>query len=279
MTSITVIKCGGNATVAPEAICADVARLHSAGTPVILVHGGSADIDDLCGRLGVARHELVAPDGVSTRHTDAATLEVVTLALAGAVKPRLLTMLAGLGVRAVGLTGLDGGLLRARRKSAHRAVVDGRTVLIRDNHSGTVSDVDSALLGSLLDAGVVPVVSPPALASDGGVVNVDADRAAAAVAGAVGADTMLMLTGAPGVLADPADESSVLTECHVPAQGPPPFTGGGMGMKLVAAREAVRAGVPRVLVADGRTAAPVSAALDGSATRVVVDHELAAVAT
>jgi acetylglutamate/LysW-gamma-L-alpha-aminoadipate kinase len=268
--AVVVVKCGGNGAVDSGAVCADVAELAAAGRRVVLAHGGSAEIDGLGDRLGVPRRRLVAPDGVATRHTDRAALEVVQLALAGLVKPRLVAALVAAGVPAVGLTGLDGGLLRARRKAAHRAVVDGRRVVVRDDHSGRVVAVNGTLLRTLLDAGLLPVVSPPALAEDGRPVNADADRAAAAVAGALGAAALVLLTGAPGVLADPADERSVLAACAVPATGPPPHRDGGMGMKLIAAREALLAGVPRVLVGDGRRPRPVLAALSGRATRITL---------
>ncbi|MBT2385824.1 [LysW]-aminoadipate kinase [Streptomyces sp. ISL-11] len=271
MQETIVVKCGGNAAVDPLAVCEDIAGLTRERRPVVLVHGGSADIESLAARMGVASHRLTAPDGVSARYTDEATLQVVHLALAGLAKPRLLTALASAGVSAVGLTGLDGGLLRARRKTAHRAVVDGRRIVIRDDHSGRITEVNAALLRTLLAAGHVPVVSPPATAEDGRPVNTDADRAAAAVAAGLGAATLVLLTGAPGVLADPADEDSVLPVCAVAPSGTPPFTGGGMGLKLVAAREALQGGVGRVLIADGRRRDPVRAALDGRATEVVLD--------
>jgi [amino group carrier protein]-L-2-aminoadipate 6-kinase len=265
-----VVKCGGNAAVDPAAICADVAELVGAGRAVVLAHGGSAEIDSLGDRLGVRRRRLVAPDGVTTRHTDGPALEVVQLALAGLVKPRLVRALGAAGVIAVGLTGIDGGLLRARRKTVHRAMVGGRRVLVRDDHSGRVVEVNGELLRTLLRAGLLPVVSPPALAEDGRPVNADADRAAAAVAAALGAETLVMLTGAPGVLADPADEGSVLATCEVPVTGAPPHRGGGIGVKLIAAREALLAGVPHVLIADGRRDRPVLAALSGRATRITL---------
>ncbi|SEG90076.1 N-acetylglutamate kinase [Thermomonospora echinospora] len=263
-----VVKAGGHAAVDPDAVCADVAAVARTGRPTVLVHGGSADIDRLGARLGVPARRLTALDGIITRHTDAATLEVVQLALGGLVRPRLVARLHAHGVRAVGLSGVDGGLLRARRKAAHRAWEDGRRVVVRDVHSGRITGVDAGLLHTLLAAGVLPVVGPPALAEDGRPVNADADRVAAAVAGAVGAGTLVLLTGAPGVLADPADEASVLAACAVPAAGPPPYRGGGMGLKLVAAREALAAGVPEVLVADGRRDRPLSRALAGAATRI-----------
>jgi acetylglutamate/LysW-gamma-L-alpha-aminoadipate kinase len=273
MRPITVVKCGGNAAVDPHAVCSDVATLTARGEHVVLVHGGSADIEDLARRLGVPSRRLMSPDGVSARHTDAAMLEVVTLALAGLAKPRLVAALVRAGVDAVGLTGLDGGLLRARRKKAHRAIVDGRRVLVRDDHSGRIEQVNTVLLRLLLGRGVVPVVSPPAVAEDGGAVNADADRVAAAVAVALRATAMVLLTGAPGVLADPADETSLLPACAVPREGPPEHVGGGMGVKLVAAREALLADVDRVVIADGRRAGPVSAALSGVGTTLILAPE------
>ncbi|MEV5708315.1 [LysW]-aminoadipate kinase [Actinoallomurus sp. NPDC052274] len=273
MAGITVIKCGGHEAVDPGAVCADVAELYRQGRDVVLGHGGSADIESLAERLGVQRRRLVSPDGVSARYTDDAMLEVVTLALAGRVKPRLVTALAAHGVPGVGLTGLDGGLLRARRKAVHRAVVDGRRVLVRDDHSGRVNAVRADLLTGLLDAGLVPVVSPPALAEDGTPVNTDADRALAAVAAALGAETLIMLTGAPGVLADVSDERSVVPVYRVPATGAPSDVSGGMRLKLVAAREALLGGVTRVLIADGRCANPAARALSGEATRIELDED------
>jgi acetylglutamate/LysW-gamma-L-alpha-aminoadipate kinase len=273
--ALTVIKCGGNPSVDAAAICADVARLVGAGQSVVLVHGGSGEIARLAGRLDVSQRTLVAPDNVSTRYTDPAMLEVVILALAGKVKPMIVAELSRLGVPSVGLTGLDGCMLRARRKSAVRSVVDGRTTLVRDNLSGRLVEVRTELAETLLESGFVPVVSPPAIDEDGCPVNVDADRVAAALAAALGADRLVLLTGAPGVLADPDDDTSVLSTYEVPASGAPDrFAGGGMALKLVAAREALAGGVASVRIADGRARDPVSRALAGSGTTVTtrLDH-------
>jgi acetylglutamate/LysW-gamma-L-alpha-aminoadipate kinase len=268
---LTVVKCGGNPSVDAANICADVARLVREGQSVLLVHGGSGEIARLAGKLGVPQRTLVAPDKVSTRYTDAATLEVVILALAGGVKPRIVAELSRLGVPSVGLTGLDGGMLRARRKSAVRSVVDGRTTLVRDNLSGRLSEVRTELAETLLRSGFVPVVSPPAIDEHDHPVNVDADRVAAALAVALGADQLVLLTGTPGVLADPDDDTSVLSTYKVPATGAPGrFAGGGMALKLVAAREALAGGVASVRIADGRIPNPVSRALAGSGTTVTM---------
>lgn len=265
MDGLIVVKCGGAAGTRPAAVAADIAALDR---PVVLVYGGSHSVDQLADRLGVPQRRLTSPSGVSTRHTDRATLEVLTLALLGQVQTEWLVEFGRHGVSAVALSGLDAGLLRAHRRGAVRAVVDGRKVTIRDDHSGRVVSVNGALLRMLLREKVTPVVSPPALAEDGQPVNANADRIAAAVAAELGADTLVFLTAAPGLLADPSDEATLLTD-HVlpPTNGTGPARG-GMTMKLIAAREALQAGVGRVVIGEGRVAGPVRRALDGGGTRI-----------
>jgi acetylglutamate/LysW-gamma-L-alpha-aminoadipate kinase len=194
--------------------------------------------------------------------------------MAGRVKPRLLAALAASGVTAVGLTGVDAGMLRAVRKPARRSVVGGRTFVVRDDHSGRIVDVDTTLLRVLLRAGLTPVVSPPAAGPDGRPLNVDADRAAAALAAALRARRLLLLTAAPGVLADAADPSSVLSHCVLPRAGALEHAvTSGMYRKLVAAREALDGGVPQVVVADGRVRRPAIRACQGGGTAVVLQDQ------
>ncbi|MFY1704923.1 [LysW]-aminoadipate kinase [Micromonospora sp. WMMA1923] len=271
---ITVVKCGGAATIAHDALCAEIAALQRNGRRVLLVHGGAAELDRLAARLGLPQRRLTTPSGSSSRYTDPATLEVLTMALAGKVKPGLLAALARAGARAVGLTGLDAGLLTARRTAVHRAVLDGRKVVIRDDHNGRLTRVDPQLLRTLFAADVVPVVSPPALGEDGHPVNVDADRVATALAGALGAAELVFLTGAPGLLRDPADETSVVGRLELsPAEPPSPeIAGAGMTVKLQAAHDALLAGVGRVLIADGRRTGPLTAALAGQGTTVTLSE-------
>src|SRR5262249_45702364 len=195
--------------------------------------GASGEPARVAGSRGAPHPPLVAPNRVPPRSPAPATLGGVILALAGGVKPRIVAELSRLGVPSVGLTGLDGGMLRARRKSAVRSVVDGRTTVVRDNLSGRLSEVRTELAETLLRSGFVPVVSPPAIDEHDHPVNVDADRVAAALAVALGANQLVLLTGTPGVLADPDDETSVLSTYEVPATGAAGrFAGGGMALKL-----------------------------------------------
>lgn len=268
---ITVVKSGGGRAIDVRAVAADVAKMVAAGQEIVLVHGGAADIERLGTGLGATTRTLTTPDGTVRRYTDDRAIEVVTLALDGAVKPRWLTALSGHGIRAIGLTGLDGGCVRARRTPARRAVVDGREVVVRDDHSGRIASVDAELLRGLLGAGYVPVLSPPAMAEDGRPVNVNADRAAAAVAAALSASSLVLLTDTPGVLGDPRDAASVLDACELPRTGAlPPWAEGGMAIKLLAAREALEGGVPTVVIGDGRADEPIRRSLGGSGTRVTL---------
>lgn len=268
---VTVVKCGGTVGMDIGGVTVAVAEHVSAGHAVILVHGGSADAVRLAADLGVPLRQMVASDGSVSRYTDRATLAVLHLAWAGTVKPALVHGLTRNGVPAIGITGLDGGLLRARRNPPQRATVDGRRVVIRDDHSGRITSVRGDLLHMLLVADLVPVVSPPALTTDGTAVNVDADRVAAAIATAVGARHLLLLTAAPGVLTDRHDPRSRLDTYRPPGNGTrDPFIEGGMAVKLAAAQAALDGGVPEVSVADGRTEDTVRAALAGrNRTRIL----------
>lgn len=275
---LTVVKCGGSDAIDVDQLCADIAAVRRSGERILLVHGGAADIARLAGEMRVAARTLRSPSGIVSRYTDPAMLDVVTLALVGRAKPRLLAALSRFGVRAVGLTGLDAGLLHAARKPARRSVTeDGRVQLVRDDQSGRIVSVDPSVLLSLLESDLLPVVSPPAAGEDGAALNVDADRAAAALAGAMGADRLVLLTAAPGLLRDVNDPTSLLAEFSLPADGSldqvAHAASGGMHRKLVAAREALLGGVPVVRIADGRVAKPLSAALSGAGSHICVAAE------
>jgi acetylglutamate/LysW-gamma-L-alpha-aminoadipate kinase len=170
-------------------------------------------------------------------------------------------------VRAIGLSGVDGRLLLARRKVGARAVVGDRVVRLADDRSGAVEQVDAALLHSLLDIGVVPVIGPPAITADGEIVNVDADRAASSVAVALRAEALVLLTNVPGLLARPDDPTSRVARIPVAEVDQYlPLAHGRMRKKLLAAREAVDAGVSRAVIAPSNVPAPVEHALRGGGT-------------
>ena len=258
-----VVKVGGALGNRLDPVLTELAQR----SDFVLVHGGSEEIDRWGSALGRPSEYYTSPSGVVSRKSDAAHLEVVVLALAGKVQTEIVAGLARHGKRAVGLSGVDGQLLLAARKQAARAVVDGRVVRVTDDLSGTIEQVNDRLLRLLLDAGMAPVVGPPAITSNGEVVNVDADRAAARIAIALGAESLVLLTNVPGLLRNREDPTSVVPritmgEVEV-ALG---LAQGRMRKKLVAAKEALEGGVPLVAIAPSATADPVAGALRGGGT-------------
>jgi [amino group carrier protein]-L-2-aminoadipate 6-kinase len=258
-----VVKVGGAAGNSLGPALADLAGRHD----YVLVHGGSDRVDRLGDALGRPSEYYTSPSGVVSRRSDPAHLEVVVMALAGTVQTELVAALARLGVRAVGLSGVDGGLLLARRKEGMRAVVDGHVVRVTDDWSGAIERVHVDLLRSLLAQGIVPVVGPPAITERGEVVNVDADRVAAEVAVALRAEALVLLTNVPGLLRERADPTSIVrTVGRLEIDAVLPLAEGRMRKKVLAAASAIAAGVPRVIIGASQGEAPVTRALAGEGT-------------
>jgi acetylglutamate/LysW-gamma-L-alpha-aminoadipate kinase len=262
-----VIKLGGAAGVNADAVLADVAALAAGGKPVVLVHGTSAAADALAARAGVPVRQITSPSGHVSRYTDPEMLELYVAAAAGQVNKTLVASLQRLGCNAVGLSGVDGRLLVARRKGAVRAVENGRQRIIRDDYTGQLESANGDLLRLLLASGYTPVVAPLALGHEGERLNVDGDRAAALVAGALVASALILLSNVPGLLANFPDESSLLRRIEPEQLGRAEEAAQGrMKKKILAAREALAAGVSAVILADSRRPDPVQAALAGEGT-------------
>ena len=269
----TVIKIGGARAVDPAGALADVAELVAQGEQVVVVHGGSTAVDDTLEELGEEPTYVETPGGVVGRFTDERTMEVFEMVLPGKLNTDLTEALQNQGVDAVGLSGVDGGLLSGRRKSAVRVVEDGKKKIKRGDHSGKITDVNGDLLETLLSDGYTPVVTVPMLGEEksGGytAVNADADRAAAAVAGALDA-TLVVLTDVPGVLEDPDDESTLIEEATEPEglERIEDAAEGFMTKKVMAAKEALSGGAEEVVVADANEDDPILAAVDGGGTHI-----------
>ncbi len=266
---LTVIKIGGGRGIDPAAALADIAERVNAGEQVVVVHGCSAAADALASDLGEPVRYVTSTAGVRSRYTDARMMQIFLMA-ALRVNAELVQRLQGLGINALGLSGLDGALLRGPRKEALRIVEDGRQRVIRDDFTGRVERVNTDLLRLLLAQGYTPVIAPLALADTGDAVNVDGDRAAAMVAAALEADTLVILSNVPGLLADAQDERTLVTSlCRGNMSQYEGQVSGGMRRKLIGAREALQAGVRRVVLADGRAEHPVQAAFAGRGTVIV----------
>ncbi|MFJ4848744.1 MULTISPECIES: acetylglutamate kinase [unclassified Streptomyces] len=241
-----VVKYGGHAMTDDALLAAfadDVVRLRHAGVRPVVVHGGGPQISAHLERMGVQARFLAG-----LRVTTPETLDVVRMVLAGKVQRELVGLLNRHGPYAVGLTGEDAHTLTAVRRYAE---VDGELVDI--GLVGDVSEVNTGAVDVLLDHGHIPVVSPIGRGTDGQAYNVNADTAAGAIAAALGADSLVVLTDVPGLYADwPCRESVVDRLTADELETMLPSLGGGMGPKMRGCLLAVRAGVRSARILDGR---------------------------
>ncbi|WP_114578322.1 acetylglutamate/acetylaminoadipate kinase [Saliphagus sp. LR7] len=266
-----VVKIGGARAVDPAGALADVASLVEEGREVVLTHGGSTAVDETLEELGQEPTYVETPGGVVGRFTDEETMDVFKMVMPGKLNTDLVESLQNEGVDAVGLSGTDGKLLEGKRKSAVRVKEDGKKKIKRGDHSGKIESVNSDLLETLLADGYTPVVSVPMLGREksGGytAVNADADRAAAAVAGALGAD-LVVLTDVSGIYEDPDDEATRIDSASTPKEfaAVEAAAEGFMTKKVMAAREALEGGATSVIVASANADEPITAALAGEGT-------------
>ena len=262
-----VVKVGGRKELDYGAVCADVAAQWKAGTRLVLVHGGSYQTNVVAQQLGHPPQFVTSVSGYVSRRTDRQTLEIFEMVYCGKMNKQIVESLQKEGVNAVGLSGMDGRVLEGRRKDAIKVVIDGRKRVLRDDYTGTVKEVNAGLLRMLLDAGYMPVVAPLAISYEREAMNVDGDRAAAAIAAALSADQLIILSNVPGLLREFPDESTLIE--HIPAGSVDDymaFAEGRMKKKVMGAAEAVAEGVGRVVFADARVPAPVTAAMQGRGT-------------
>ncbi|GHO83402.1 [LysW]-aminoadipate kinase [Dictyobacter formicarum] len=266
-----VVKIGGGAGVATTAIVQEIARLVAEGERVVLLHGGSDLTNTLSERLGHPMRMITSPSGMTSRYTDNETLQIFAMAVAGQINTELVAQLQQEGVNAFGMAGVDGRLLVARRKAVVRSVTpEGRVQILRDDYTGQIEQVNSALVEQLLSAGYTPVIAPLALSHQGERLNVDGDRAAAAVAAALHADALVIMTNVPGLLED-AQDPSTLIETIPAAQLDTymKFARGRMRKKLLGAQEALQGGVPRVCIGS----ASLRAVINGAGTTITTESD------
>jgi acetylglutamate/LysW-gamma-L-alpha-aminoadipate kinase len=245
-----VVKIGGSNGVATTNIVREIAQCVADGQRIVVIHGGSDLTNTLSERLGHQVRMITSPSGMVSRYTDRETLSIYAMAVAGQINTELVASLQQHRVNALGLAGVDGRLLLARRKLAVRSVTpDGRVQILRDDYTGQIEHVNDALLSQLLDAGYTPVIAPLALSLDGERLNVDGDRTAGAVAAALHADALVIMTNVAGLLADLEDQATLIRT--IPADQLADYmeyARGRMRKKLLGAQEALQNGVPRVCI-------------------------------
>jgi acetylglutamate/LysW-gamma-L-alpha-aminoadipate kinase len=262
-----VVKVGGSEGIDLDAVCRDVAALVKQGEELILVHGGSAETNKIAEQLGHPPRFVTSVSGYTSRFTDRETLSIFEMVYCGRINKSIVERLQGLDVNAVGLSGLDGRLLEGRRKEAIRVRQGGKRRVLHGDYTGTVEKVNASLLRLLLENGYLPVVTPPAISYHSEGINVDGDRAAAAIAQALEATDLVILSNVPGLLRDFPDEDTIIPRIdRTRVEEAMAFAEGRMKKKVLGATEALGAGVGRVIFADGRIEAPIRAALAGQGT-------------
>jgi acetylglutamate/LysW-gamma-L-alpha-aminoadipate kinase len=262
-----IVKVGGGAGISIEAVCQDVSTLVGQGERLILVHGASHETNLLSTRLGKPPRFVTSVSGVESRYTDRETLEIFSMAYVGKMNKLFVERLQQLGVNAVGLCGVDGRSMEGERKAAIKIVEDGKRKVLRDDCTGRVERINTALLTLLLEHGYTPVLCPPAISYQGEIINVDGDRAAAVLATALQAETLIILSNVPGLLRQVSDANSLIQridKAHL--QSYMEVAQGRMKKKIMGAAEALEHGVGTVILGDARLEHPIQQALQGRGT-------------
>jgi acetylglutamate/LysW-gamma-L-alpha-aminoadipate kinase len=265
---LIVVKMGGSILKegASSALVTDLATLR-AEHKLVLVHGGGAEVTETAAKLGKQQQFIVSPEGFRSRYTDKETIEIYTMVMAGKINKQIVLALESQGIAAVGLSGLDGLLLKAERKKRLIAVDErGRKRVIDGGYTGKLSEANASLLKLLLEQGYVPVVTPIAMSEEFEPLNVDGDRTAAFVAGALKADRLVLLTDVQGLVLKgkevPKISAAEISEVL-------PSIGHGMSTKVHAALDALNQGVSEVLITSGLEKAPISSALKHESGTVI----------
>jgi len=243
-----VVKLGGNAMV-DEALQAgfarDVVLLKLVGMNPVVVHGGGPQIEKLLTQLGI-KSEFVQ----GMRVTDAATMDVVEMVLGGAVNKDIVTLINQAGGRAVGLTGQDGGFIRARKLMM--PAKDRPDEFLDIGQVGEIEVIDPRVIAILEDGGFIPVVAPIGIGEDGHSYNINADLVAGKLAEVLRAEKLILLTNAPGVLDEKGKLLTGVTPREIDEMVASGALSGGMLPKIAAGLDAARSGVKSVHIIDGR---------------------------
>ncbi len=238
---IVVIKYGGNAMLNDEmkkSVMGDIVLLSLIGIKVVLIHGGGPEISNILNKVG-KQSEFV--NGL--RVTDAETAEYVQMVLAGKVNKTLVNNIGSVGGRAIGLSGIDGQMITAKKRDEALGFV------------GDIVNINPAPIWDVLDKGYIPVISTVGCDKDGNTYNINADTAASRIAGAIGAETMINMTDIAGVLRDVNDPSTLISTVRISeidALISGGVISGGMIPKVQCCVEAIECGVKKVFIIDGR---------------------------
>jgi len=226
---------------------------------LVFVHGGGKEVTATATKLGKEQKFIVSPGGVRSRYTDKETADIYTMVMSGKINKAITGMLLRQGIKAVGIAGIDGGVLKAERKKKLLIINEkGRKMMIDGGYTGKINAVDPGLVHNLVENGYVPVISPIALSEEYDFLNVDGDRAAAYLAGGIKADKVIFVTNVNGLM---LNEKLVTAMTLDQAKAAIPKIGFGMEKKVLACTEALEMGVKEALIASGQVENPISSAI------------------
>ncbi|HXW11707.1 MAG TPA: [LysW]-aminoadipate/[LysW]-glutamate kinase [Nitrososphaeraceae archaeon] len=254
-----VIKFGGS--VLYELHPSIIEDLHqiSKNERMVLVHGGGNEVTNMATKLGKEQKFIVSPSGIRSRFTDKETAEIYTMVMSGKINKIIVKMMVEAGIKAVGISGIDAGILRAIRKSKLTVLNEkGRKMIIEGGYTGKIQSVETSLLNILTEKGYLPVVSPIALSENYEFLNVDGDRAAAYIAGNLKADKVIFLTNVNGLH---LDDKLVKSLTASQAKESMPKIGFGMEKKILASTEALMLGAKEVIISSGKVLNPITSAI------------------
>ncbi|MCZ6616001.1 MAG: [LysW]-aminoadipate/[LysW]-glutamate kinase [Thaumarchaeota archaeon] len=266
-----VVKIGGSTLSdgVHEGIIRDIRTL-SRKKKIVIVHGGGNEVTRIAEKMGKEQVFVVSPGGIRSRYTDKDTADIFTMVMAGKINKDIVATLQRNSINAVGLSGIDGGIIRAKRKKK-LVIIDERKrrMIIDGGYTGKIQKIDPVIIQSLLDSGCIPVLAPVAAGEDFEFLNVDGDRAAAYVAGSLKATSAIFVTDVEGIkINEKVIDRLTLNEARTLL----PKMGYGMEKKLLAAIEALEMGVGECIISSGLIEKPLEAALEHSTGTVITNE-------
>ena len=268
-----VVKAGGGVfgdPAATRALVEQIAVLHSLGIRVVFVHGGGPQLTEVTEKLGVPTRMIEG-----RRVTDERSIDATAMVLSGLINTRILAACRELGVPALGISGVDAGLIQAHKRAPVK--LQGSETIVDYGFVGDIDYIDTDVIRKLLDAGLMPVISPLSSDDSGTLLNINADTVAAAIGAALGAEKLVLCTGAPGILSDIADPTSVVSYTDLAGLAKLRDEGRineGMLPKAKAIENAIAGGVHRVHVISYKAPDAILAEVftnEGTGTLVVAD--------
>jgi acetylglutamate/LysW-gamma-L-alpha-aminoadipate kinase len=265
---LIVAKCGGKIIEKglDETLASDIKQV-AASNKFVFVHGGGLQVTQIAEKLGKSQKFIISPKGIKSRYTDREMIDIYTMVMTGKLNKQIVTSLQRTKTQAIGLSGLDGHLLQAKRKKRLIIINErGRRMAIEGGYTGSITNVNTKLLNYLIKGGYLPVISPVAISEEFEPLNVDGDRVAAFIAGSLKADKLILLTDVEGVIMN----DHVIPKLTLPkAEDLLQQIGYGMITKIHAAIQAIKMGVKEVIISPGKIKHPISLAIEHKAGTVI----------